>query len=196
MNYEITLDFYYQTFDNFKQKGSLILQGLFAGGRMIDYARFSGYGIITPNSHKADKIVIEYLDKFSRSKTNCLIYDLTYNKYNPGIYDKLFIYRTDMSRDNAFYGYILYNTETGKMVNKYNLDNMDDKLYQYIYLSIVNLPKKTLLNHYSRKYDALKGRYGLTLKDVPTFEDWKKVQQYYEDFVKLPFNPKETLTED
>ena len=38
MSYEITLDFYYQTFDSFKQKGVLILQNLFANGRIIDYA--------------------------------------------------------------------------------------------------------------------------------------------------------------
>ena len=196
MNYEITLDFYYQTFDNFKQKGALILQSLFAGGRIIDYAKFHGYGIILTNGHKADKITIEDLDKFSRSKTNCIIYDLTYNKYNPGIYDKLFIYRTDISRDNAFYGYILYNTETGKTMNKYNLDNMDDKLYQYIYLSIINLPKQKLFDHYGKKYDAVKKRNGLTLNDIPTIEDWREMHQYYEDFIKLPFDPRETFTED
>ena len=162
MNYEITLDFYYQTFDGFKQKSCLILQGLFANGRMIDYAKFHGYGIITTNCKKADKIAIEELNKFVRSKTNCIIYDLTYNKYNPGIYDKLFIYKSDMSRDNAFYGYILYNTETHKMVNKYILDYMDDKLYQYIYMSIVSLPDIVKFNHYGKRYDAVKNRNGLT----------------------------------
>ena len=167
MNYEITLNFYYQTFDSFKQKGALILQGLFAGGRMIDYAKFHGYGLITTNGHKADKITIEDTDKFNRLKTNCLIYDLTYNKYNPGKFDKLFIYRTNMSKDNAFYGYILYNTETGKMTNVYNIEYMDDKVYQYVYRSIVNLPNDKLWNHYSKKYDCLKGRNGLTLKDIP-----------------------------
>lgn len=196
MNYEITLDFYYQTFDSFKQKACLILQGLFGGGRMIDYAVFHGYGIITTNGHKADKITIEEIEKFSRSKTNCIIYDLTYNKYNPGKYDKLFIYKTDMSRDNAFYGYILYNTETGKMVNKYNLDYMDDKLYQYIYMSIVNLPKDKLFEHYGKKYDAVKKRNGLTLKDCPTKLDYENMCKYYEDFIKLPFDPRFKYTED
>ena len=94
MNYEITLDFYYQTFDSFKQKSCLILQKLFAGGRMIDYAKFHGYGIITTNGHKADKIVIEEIDKFTRSKTNCIIYDLTYKyidiAYHP--YSQEYIY--------------------------------------------------------------------------------------------------------
>ena len=195
MNYEITLDFYYQTFDSFKQKSCLILQGLFANGRMIDYARFHGYGIITTNCKKADKIDIEELNKFVRSKTNCIIYDLTYNKYNPGIYDKLFIYKSDMSRDNAFYGYILYNTETHKMVNKYILDYMDDKLYQYIYMSIISLPNIAKFNHYGKRYDAVKNRNGLTVKDCPTRSDYEEMHQYYEDLIKLPFDPRQNFAE-
>ena len=196
MNYEITLDFYYQTFDSFKQKSCLILQGLFANGRMIDYAKFHGYGIITTNCKKADKIDIEELNKFVRSKTNCIIYDLTYNKYNPGIYDKLFIYKSDMSRDNAFYGYILYNTETHKMVNKYILDYMDDKLYQYIYMSIISLPNIAKFNHYGKRYDAVKNRNGLTVKDCPTRSDYEEMHQYYEDLIKLPFDPRQKFIED
>ena len=196
MNYEITLDFYYQTFDSFKQKSCLILQGLFANGRMIDYAKFHGYGIITSNSKKADKIAIEELNKFVRSKTNCIIYDLTYNKYNPGIYDKLFIYKSDMSRDNAFYGYILYNTETHKMVNKYILDYMDDKLYQYIYMSIISLPDIVKFNHYGKRYDAVKNRNELTVKDCPTRSDYEEMHQYYEDLIKLPFDPRQKFVEE
>ena len=196
MNYEITLDFYYQTFDSFKQKSCLILQGLFANGRMIDYAKFHGYGIITTNCKKADKIDIEELNKFVRSKTNCIIYDLTYNKYNPGIYNKLFIYKSDMSRDNAFYGYILYNTETHKMVNKYILDYMDDKLYQYIYMSIISLPDIVKFNHYGKRYDAVKNRNGLTVKDCPTRSDYEKMHQYYEDLIKLPFDPRQKIVEE
>ena len=196
MNYEITLDFYYQTFDSFKQKSCLILQGLFANGRMIDYAKFHGYGIITTNCKKADKIDIEELNKFVRSKTNCIIYDLTYNKYNPGIYNKLFIYKSDMSRDNAFYGYILYNTETHKMVNKYILDYMDDKLYQYIYMSIISLPDIVKFNHYGKRYDAVKNRNGLTVKDCPTRSDYEKMHQYYEDLIKLPFDPRQKILEE
>ena len=196
MNYEITLDFYYQTFDSFKQKSCLILQGLFANGRMIDYAKFHGYGIITTNCKKADKIAIEELNKFVRSKTNCIIYDLTYNKYNPGIYNKLFIYKSDMSRDNAFYGYILYNTETHKMVNKYILDYMDDKLYQYIYMSIISLPNIAKFNHYGKRYDAVKNRNGLTVKDCPTRSDYEKMHQYYEDLIKLPFDPRQKFVEE
>lgn len=196
MTYEIKLDFYYQTFDTFKQKTLLILQGLFAGGRMIDYARFNGYGLIIPNGHKADIITIEETDKFNRGKTNCIIYDLTYNKWNPSKYDKLFIYRTDMSKDNAFYGYILYNTETKKMTNVYNIEYSDDKLYQYIYRSIINLANDKIYEYYSKKYDVIKQRYGLTLKDCPTRLDHIKMCQYYDEFLRLPFDPREKLVND
>lgn len=196
MSYEITLSFYYQTFDSFKQKGAIIFQNLMARGRIVDYAKFYGYGLITPNSHKADKIVIEETDKFNRLKTNCLIYDLTYNKYNPGKFDKLFIYKSNMSKDNAFYGYILYNTETGKSVNKFNVEFVDDKLYQYIYRSIIDLPNDKLWEHYSKKYDCLKGRNGLSLKDIPVYRDWKEMHQFYEDFIKVPFDPRQKYIED
>ena len=196
MSYEITLNFYYQTFDSFKQKGALILQGLFAGGRMIDYAKFHGYGLITTNGHKADKITIEDTDKFNRLKTNCLIYDLTYNKWNPGKFDKLFIYRTNMSKDNAFYGFILYNTKTGKMSNVYNIEYLDDKVYQYVYRTIINLANEKLWNHYSFKYDCLKRRNGLSLKEIPVRKDLIEMHQYYEDFIKLPFDPREKFSEE
>ena len=92
MNYELDLAINYQVFDNFKQKAALILQGLFANGRMIDYAKFSTYATIIPLNERNNKITVEEQDRFNRAKTNCLIFNLTYNKWNPGKYDKLFIY--------------------------------------------------------------------------------------------------------
>ena len=116
MSYEITLNFYYQTFDSFKQKGALIIQNLFAGGRMIDYAKFHGYGIILTNGHKADKITIEDLDKFSRSKTNCIIFD-TVNKTK---YNKVFVYQS-INRENSYYG-IVGLKNNGESVHVYNIE--------------------------------------------------------------------------
>lgn len=186
MNYELDLAINYQTFDNFKQKAALILQSLFAGGRIIDYAKFSSYGIITPLNERNNKINIEEQNKFNRARTNCLIYDLTYNKYNPGKFNKLFIYYSITNRDNAWYGYVLYNTETGNTSNKYCLEYADDKLYQYIYCNIINLSKDKLYEYFSNRYDALKNK---DYKNVKTISDYNKMKQYYEDFIKLPFNP-------
>lgn len=193
MNYEFDLAINYQTFDNFKQKAALILQGLFANGRILDYAKFSTYGIITSLNDKNNRINVEEQERFNRSKTNCLIYDLTYNKWNPDIYDKLFIYYSIVNRDNAWYGYVLYNSKTGKVFNKYCLDYSDDKLYQYIYLNIINLQKKKMYDYFSDRYDGLK-RKDISL--IRTVKDYRDMKKYYEDFIQLKFNPNESYISD
>ena len=179
MNYELDLAINYQAFDNFKQKAAFILQGLFSGGRMIDYAKFSSYAIITPLNEKNNKISVEEQERFNRAKTNCLIYDLTYNKWNPGKYDKLFIYYYITSRDTGWYGYVLYNTKTGKTSNKYCIEYSDDKLYQYIYNHIIELADDKKWEYFSCRYDALKKK---DLKNVKTIKDYNEMKKYYEDF--------------
>ena len=185
MNYELNLDIYYQNFDNFKQKAALILQGLFDGGRIIHYMKFRSYATITPLDDRHSKIQIEELGKFTRSKVNCLVYDLTYNKWNPGKYDKVFIYSSTTSRNAAWYGYVMYNSETGKTMHKYCLEHADDKLYQYIYTSIIRLSNEKMWNYYSEKYDALKK------KDIPavnTIGEYREIKKWYEDFKHTPFD--------
>jgi len=185
-SYDINLAINYCTFDNFKQKSAYILNRLFAGGRMIDYAVFSSYGIITPLNEKNNQIHIEEVDKFNRAKVNCIIYDLTYNKYNDGKYDKMFIYYSTVTRDTTWYGYVFYNTKTGKTLHKYCIDYLDDKLYQYIYKSILFLSEDKLWNHYSKKWDALRAH---DLKNVKTIKDWEEMHKYYEELPKKPFRP-------
>jgi len=193
MNYELDLAINYQIFTNFKQKSAAILINLFNGGRIIDYARFSGYGLITSLNERNNKIIIEEQDRFNRTKTNCLIFDLTYNKYNPGRFDKLFIYYSITSRDNGWYGYVLYNTETGETRNKYCLPYADDKLYQYIYVHLIELPNDKKWEYFSLRYDALKNK---DAKNIKTISDYREMKQYYEDFKKLKFNPLEKFVED
>lgn len=183
-SYEFDLAINYCTFDNFKQKSAYILNALFAGGRMTDYARFSCYGIITPLNDKNNRIQIEEVDKFNRAKVNCIIYDLTYNKYNDGIYDKLFIYYSTVTRDTSWYGYVFYNTKTGKTLHKYCIEYSDDKLYQYIYKSILFLSERRLWNHYSEKYNALRAH---DIKGIKTIEQWRQMHEYYEELPKRDF---------
>ena len=184
--YDIDLAINYCTFENFKQKSAYILNALFANGRIIDYAKFSCFGNITPLNDKNNKIHVEELDKFNRTKVNCLIYDLTYNKYNDGKYDKLFIYYSTVVRDTNWYGYVFYNTQTGKTLHKYCIEYADDKLYQYIYKSILFLSEDKLWNHYSEKFDALRAH---DKKGIKTIKDWREMHQYYEELPKKPFDP-------
>lgn len=193
MNYELDLAINYQAFDNFKQKSALILRGLFSGGRMIDHAFFSSYGIITSLNDRKNKIYIEEQDRFNRTKTNCLIYDLKYTKYNPEKYNKLFIYYSITSRDTGWYGYVLYNTKTGKTFNKYCVEYTDDKLYQYVYRSIIGLAEDKKWEYFSKRFDALKNK---DLKNVKTVKDYQEMKEYYENFKKLPLNPLEKNIDD
>lgn len=193
MSYEIELAINYQTFDNFKQKPILILQGLFANGRIIDYMKFNSYATITSLDDHNKHILIEEMDKFNRLKTNCIIYDLTYNKYNPGKYDKIFIYTSITSRDTEWYGYVLYNTKTHKTFNKYCISKSDDKLYQYIYLSIINLSEDVKWNYYNKKWDSLKEK---KFDEMQTVKHHREMKKYYENLIKAKFDPLEEFILD
>ena len=183
MNYELELAINYQVFDNFKQKGVLLLKNLFLNGRINDYIRFAGYGFISPLNEKSSKILVEEQDKFNRMKTNCLIYNLTKNKFNPGVYDKLFIYYS-ANRENPWYGYVLYNSTTGKTFNRYCIDAEDDRLSQYIFSQLSSLYKNKLMNFYSKRYDALKNN---DFDNMCSVQDFRDIEKYYKEWNKLPF---------
>ena len=184
MTYEFDLAINYCTFNNFKQKAAYIVNSLFAQGRINDYMHFKSYGIITPLDDKNKHISIEEIDKFNRIRTNCIIYDLTYNKWNPGKYDKCFIYFSNVTRDTNWYGYVLYNSETGDLKHKYCIKYEDDKLYQYIYRSIISLADDVKWDYYNKEFDSLKNR---DTQNYRTINHYKEYKQYYEDFIKKPF---------
>ena len=184
--FDIELAINYCTFENFKQKAAQILNNLFAQGRINDYAKFHSYGVITPTDEKNKHIHIEEIDKFNRLKTNCIIYDLTPNKYNRYEYDKLFIYYSVIARETSWYGYILYSTKTGKTNHKYCVRYMDDVLSQYIYRSIINLGNhRDLYQFHSEHMNAVKAHNIQGLKTVKQHDEMIKK---YNDFFKLPFN--------
>jgi hypothetical protein len=184
MEYIIDLPICYEKFDVFKQKATLILKSLFEVGRISDFMKFDNYGLISPLNEKSNQIKVEDTDKFVRGKTNCMIYNLTKNKYNPGIYDKLIIYYNAVSRDTQWYGYILYNTETKEMLHKYYFDYADDKLYHKIWDSFMILGKKKVFDFYSKKYDCIKAKDHANVK---TLKDFKQLKKEMEDFKTEPF---------
>ena len=94
--YEFIPAVFYEHPENFKQKSMTILMNLL-GNSLMDFIKFDSYAIITTEGNKQDKFVIETVDKFSRAKINCLVYNIRKNKYNDidkDGYDKLFIYYT------------------------------------------------------------------------------------------------------
>jgi len=184
MKYVIDLPICYQTFDVFKQKSAQILKALFEVSRINMFMNFYKYGTITTLNEKSNQIEVEEADKFTRGKTNCLIYTLTKNKYNPGIYDKLVIYYNVVSRDTIWYGYILYNSETCASFNKYYIIYEDDKLYHCLWDSFMLLHKKKIYEFYSDKFDCIKKN---DYKNVKTLKDYNELKKSLEEFKTQDF---------
>lgn len=122
-SYEIELNVPYVYFNNFKQKQTYNIQQVIGGSRLNFYMKFTGFGLITETKvgPAFKNIKIEKQEKFNRIRTNCMIFDLIENDVNKGYYDKCFIY-SDNSGKSGFYGYILYNTTTGRTDHVYNIN--------------------------------------------------------------------------
>lgn len=103
---------------NFKEKEISFIRFILKDILMNEYLRFGGYGNIVFNDEDKRHVlpIISQLKEFSRSKTNCIIFDLIDCKYN-----KIFLSKTKY-KEESFYGIILYNTETKEKLNIYNID--------------------------------------------------------------------------
>lgn len=124
--YNLTFDVPHVTCENFKEKHVYMLNRNIEEGRLGMLMKFSSNANISfaENDNQHLHPIITEQDKFNRVRTNCLIYDLTNNEYNPGYYDKLFVYHS-LTKKNGWFGYIFYNTITGKQLHKYYVDLTD-----------------------------------------------------------------------
>ena len=138
--------------DNFKQRPAQILLNTIIGSRLINDMSFESYGHIEfaaeDTSHRYPEI--SYLDAYTRSKTNCLIFDLKETDKNRNYYDKCFIYHSTSTQDGN-YGYVFYNTETKEMVHKYFIVHEDDELCRKLTESFYTLMNKPIIDKYVEK---------------------------------------------
>lgn len=118
---------------NFKEKDTLVIRNIIKGARLGDMISFSNYGNISfSNEDKLhwNPIVVD-LESFTRSKTNCMIFDInTKNKYNKAI-----IYYSILSND-SYYGLLLYNTENNKCSHVHNINSELTNMLITVYKSI------------------------------------------------------------
>lgn len=176
MEYKFEFERWYFDTDNFKQKQVDNILGIINGGNLREFMTFAGYGnIIYEPEDKCHRYptIIE-LDKFNRLKTNCLIFDLSFNTYNNGKFDKCFVYNTN-GHQIGNYGFVMYNSETGQIMHKYFIDYAFDSLCHALMKAFHSMIYDELwLNYYGKKYDAMKNRHGLTINDCPTVLDYEK----------------------
>lgn len=145
--------------DNFKKKQAQLIINTIGGSRLCMDMSFESYGHIEfePEDKHNRYPEISYLEDFNRLKTNCLIYNLKNTSKNQGVYDKCFIYHSAGSNEGN-YGYVFYNTETGKMLHKYFVEHEYDALCVTLNKTFNTLFKEPVYKFYSNKYDSIKGK--------------------------------------
>lgn len=123
--------------DKFKQKQVHLIRNIIDQGRLSVDMEFDTYGLITFSEEDKNHYhpIITETTEFNRLKTNCLIYNLKETDTNKKYYDKLFIYQTNGIKTNGFYGFIIYNSETGVFKHKYYIDRTEDELARQLYKS-------------------------------------------------------------
>lgn len=118
---------------NFKEKDTLVLRNIIKGARIGDMLKFASYGNITFSEEDVPhwNPVITELDSFTRSKTNCMIFDIDSNCQ----YNKMFLYHTILPQ-HGFYGLLLYNSNINKFLHIYNIgydiNNLVIKMFKII----------------------------------------------------------------
>ena len=103
MEYTLKFEMPYINCDNYKEKDLYNLMGVITGTRIGEYIEKYTYGNIRfADSDKQKKYpIVSELENFTRSKTNCIIFDVKGNNK----YQKLFVYQT-LNRENPYYGIV------------------------------------------------------------------------------------------
>lgn len=129
--------------DNFKQKNvSHILQYINAG-LMHNYYVFSSYGRIDFDEEDKKHLypIVTEQEKFNRTKTNCLIFDMPVCDSNDGTYDKMFLYYSN-GKAVSNYGMVFYNSETNDMIHKAFIDDTFEDLIKMMSKTINRIREK------------------------------------------------------
>jgi len=184
--YELEFGMYYLDFANFKQKQAYIIQGSIGGGRLNELMRFESYGIMSfdesDTKHRYPKVQI--IDKFNRTKCNCMVFKLSYNHMNNGIFDKCFIFQTT-GKSNNYFGFLFYNTETHKMSTKFLIESAYDNLCIKLTQTFDTMLASHIYAHYSEKSDCVKGRNGKKLIDCPGIKEYNEMMESYKERLKI-----------
>lgn len=175
--YRFELFRYNFNFDKFTNKQASILIKLITNSRLNNEIEFYKYGLVTfDNNDYSNKYPnIECLDEFKK-QTNCLIFKLHDSIKNMGVYDMMFLYQTT-GPNIGNYGYILYNSKTGKYVHKYFIEFDYNSLMQTINASLNLLSKLDIYNFYEEKYNYLMHQTNPTI-DITNFGYNKMIEKH------------------
>ena len=179
--YNFKMDLPYLGMMPFKQKALNVVIMTISGSALVSELSTYSYGIAEASDAQGTDITVTLTDKFMRGKINCIVFNMKHTAKNPGVYDKCFIYQT--TTNPGYYGYVLYNSETGNQLHKYGLDLEDDRLCQYLKQSIASIQRSMFFNYYSKKFDDLR-KYNPGKRHIMSVADYNDVVNKWKEFVK------------
>lgn len=161
-------------------------------GRLKNLIEFEAYGVC---EYDEDDVQLNHpnvivSDKFNRLRTNVLIYNIFNNDWSKGLFDKLFIFKTNWPHEPA-YSIVFHNTQTGKSVHHPEIENAHDILMQDIMKFFNTLHRREILDYYSNKAKCFKEN---RISDVPIE---KTVEPIIERYNNAKWGkPKEQIDEE
>lgn len=175
MEYKLKFTFNYLTVSNFKEHDFFILINHLTTGRFATKIKYLNPANISfeNSDYKHEFPIVKTLDSFKRKITNCIEFELLNDHHNRGCYDRLFLYYTDCKTPS--YGYVLYNTQTGRMGHKFLIYGDINDLFRCLNDSFHRMHADKLFDFYSRKYYSSKGQFGYNADTYPTEKELQPI---------------------
>ena len=175
MEYNLEFDFYYLPINNFKEKAFNLTVSHLQKSRFGNKMKYKCPANISfedgDKKHQYPKVT--EFDSFKRKYTNCIVFDLVFDKDNQGYYDKLFLYFNDGKQPS--YGYVLYNTETKQRLHRFLIFGDINDVFYALNNTFNTLHAKKMYDFYNFKSNCSKKRFGYTIKDYPTEKELDKI---------------------
>ena len=118
----LKLDYFYQTFSPFKESEVSNIINFVTPSRVGRYIRFKCYGnaSFSEEDIKHETVTIRELDNFERKNSNVVVFEVV-DENCKSVYTELFLYH-NISTSQSSYGLISYNSKTGKISQKIQID--------------------------------------------------------------------------
>lgn len=154
-DYTFKKDYSYIETSVLKQKEVSNIMGIIASGRLKHFIEFSSYGVCEYDEDDKQLINahVTLTDKFNRLRTNVLVYDVFDNDWSHGVYDKLFIFKTNWPRESKF-NFVFFNSKTGKSSHYPEIEYAYDILAQDIMKYFNSFHRKEIFDFYRMKKKA------------------------------------------
>ena len=165
--YNLKFEFWNINVDPIKEKEANKIIWILSQTRHVKDISFANYGEMTfdHNDDKHWKPIVEDLMVFNRRQSNCMVFDIHLTK-GINYYDKLFLYHSNNKRIGNW-GYVLYNTKTGKSKHTYFIyDDLNDLI------SHINKALNTMMRNDNFSMAHYESRGKIVGLDKSNYTNW------------------------